>query len=172
MISLDDLQQFCATDGLRPVLKRPVTVGEYTYASDGRVLVRVPALDGALGFDSHHRPVNFEAVIPGEAGFPFLPIPPGCERCDTEGDRVDCEQCNGVGYLSCSLSYEHDCANCDTRGWFDAWHPIEIGGVTFNCYYTKRIARLPNAMIAPRDAENRALFRFDGGIGVLMPFRQ
>jgi hypothetical protein len=43
-MDLQLLRKFCGIDVKRPALRDPWTQGQYTYASDGRIVVRVPKL--------------------------------------------------------------------------------------------------------------------------------
>ena len=44
MIIAAELQPFCSTDEARPYLHKPWTRDGYTYATDGRIMIKVPAL--------------------------------------------------------------------------------------------------------------------------------
>src|SRR3990167_7705159 len=41
-----DLQQFCSKDKERPHLMTPFTIGDFSYATNGHIIVRVRRLDG------------------------------------------------------------------------------------------------------------------------------
>jgi hypothetical protein len=139
-----DLQQFCFTEPPEAILAagKPQTVGGYTYATDGRMLVRVPAagpdtLSLASGAN-RYRTANGEG-FPSAWTLP-LPLPPEiadaslwqpwpapdyvagdkCGDCDGRG-RVqgpDCRTCKGHGYHDCpTCGHERDCADCSGRGY-------------------------------------------------------
>lgn len=44
-----DLTPFCAVDTLYEALHAPFAHGAYSYASDGRIMLRVPRRDGDSG---------------------------------------------------------------------------------------------------------------------------
>ena len=45
-MTTEQLQAFCSTDPMRPDLTKPFARAGFTWATDGRVLVRVATIDG------------------------------------------------------------------------------------------------------------------------------
>lgn len=124
-----------------------------------------------------------------------ITIPPiECEQCwyckgQKRGSMIQCDSCDGDGYFF-HHGYQYDCHNCVGNGEFFAPNEsdppcvncdgrgevarreqtMQVGNAWFNPEYLSWVAELPNAEISP-DGQDSALFRFDGGIGVLMPMR-
>lgn len=105
-----DLRTFIANDE-RPYLRNPSTLGVYTYATNGRVMVRVAKRD-------HIKPVE---------GFPnaeklFANFKPGrvfkIERADMPKPRHEkCEHCNGTGDHKCNCEHcDASCEECEGTG--------------------------------------------------------
>ncbi len=173
-----DLQKFCADeDDLRHYLWRPFSQGEYTYALDGHIAVRVPRIFYISEVDrtpdcSKIFPVVFpecslrlcEFKFPEEELIKCLHCSNGivyqeaheCPTCECEGE-LNCEDCRGVGKI-----------NSDTKT------SIGIDGSCFSMLYIRLILDLPNPVfqwpIAP--GADRACFTFDGGDGALIAQRR
>lgn len=99
-----------------------------------------------------------------------------CDECDGDGSfhhgshEYDCKNCSGHGHLPHSFG-SNLCAACRGRGLaFSATEPTPFG--IRECCLSQRtlglIQLLPNAEIGSI-SEERAFFRFDGGVGVAMP---
>lgn len=167
-----DLQAFCATAPYRSYLHKPFTRGDWTYATNGHIAVRVPALphyddtEGASTihtfFDVHAnatwRPLG-HAILP-EAGLVE------CDACRGRGREHDCPDC------SCM------CEACDGTGMRKAVVSVELRGLgDVNATYAALLLALPGIEVAPIVADLGAIaipaiaFRFSGGVGVLMPLR-
>lgn len=54
MIDLKLLQTFCSTDLTRPNLQQPFTINGDTYATDGRIVIKVPAVEGVQAATKWH----------------------------------------------------------------------------------------------------------------------
>lgn len=128
-----DLKPFCEPeDGSRINLQQPFSQGNYTYASDARILIRVPRREGvaeggpnvgkttptlerALAERIFH-PLPAYDVIPGE---PARTRP--CEDCKGSGWVKNCDWCEGTGSGECpTCGHEDDCKECGGRGFFPA----------------------------------------------------
>lgn len=119
-----DLKSWCDTEPSRYALQEPFTVGDHTYATDGRHLIRVKAIDipkpkGRVpdvedlnwpAFDS----ATFKTLSRGEVYVPTFQ--PGiCLAC--RGKEIRCTKCDGEGYFGCDCNcdhcdYEEECSNC------------------------------------------------------------
>jgi len=160
-----DLQRFCTNlDDPRYFLSKPWKNKDgRIMASNGHVAVLMDP-----GFES---PVQLEMLEnkPGQkicewaqeiptSG--FVPVPqdfapdPACTHCDRTPDPDDEDQCYW----------------CDGTG-FNKKQSVKIGKVPFAKHYLRLIASLPNCQIKTRGPTESACFKFDGGIGFLMPTR-
>lgn len=197
-LTLEQLQHFCAqADDEREYLRKPFKRGEFVYATNGHIGVRVPA-DGLTADElPADKLPQLEALLSRPAPGPLkslaVPIAAKCLAC--KGRRTVelgfCKDCAGQGgFDHCGLMY--DCKNCDGQGWTDNYsdddrvedRPCEaclglgrqrdrdvVDGVGFQRVYLNWIMRLPGALFAVGGPEDTAAFTFDGGNGVLMPMR-
>lgn len=165
-----DLQQFCAGPDDREYLRTPFSKGDYSYATNGHIMVRVPR-DPSLG--ECKRPdlpveppfVNLDDAKFAKITHGTLPIlPPDrqehCEDCDGRGSEHDCPDC------------QCDCQSCGGTGKQTVRPRIstEIAGRVVNLRYALMVLALPGVEVAAAD-KGPLLFRFDGGVGVVMPIR-
>jgi hypothetical protein len=164
---MDWLKDFCSKDPARYYLTEPFTQDEYTYATNGHIMVRVPKIDG-VGPCKSHTPFNADGPLKGidEIQFePFdfkLPLDPG--------SKGDCPDCDGRGY-------EHDCPDCECE--CDLCHgsgeadpelrvSTTVAGRIFSLGYIRMITRLPGALIGKTKDNTPLFFKFDGGVGAVM----
>jgi hypothetical protein len=161
-----DLNPFCATkldNPERPYLHNPFSDGEWTYATDGIVLVGVPVVSGMEGSLAAPR-AKANALINSIVQIPFSPLsldglPP---------EPVACSTCNGRGRLHDCPDCECTCEDCD--GKTPKRISVRLRGTVFNAKYLRLIASLPGPLAASIAAfPNASFFRFNGGIAVLSP---
>ena len=127
-----------------PGIERPFTKGEFTYATNGRVLVWVPAVDGVIG-TTHKLPdaqkTIAETPLPDTpfADFPKLPFDAG---------------------------YEGPCPNCRCNGDIFERRWMRIDGVGFRLEFLAPISRLPHVRysVVSLDGDSGVMwFEFEGG---------
>ncbi len=164
-----DLDKFCrcSTDG-RVML--PITIGEYCYATDGRIAVRLPHADAP----------DFPVITAHDESFywlvvtlfdQFVPenlasIPPHETPVEKE-----CPSCKGKGRLNWGSALPTPCAYCGGYGTRPV--AVAIGNTHVSSRYLALIESLPGIRA---DFSNSGLdvpisFSFDGGIGLLMGMR-
>jgi hypothetical protein len=115
------LQQFCSKDRDDERMNTPFSVGEFSYATNGHILVRVPRLadvperDDALNLDRVSPSFNAEISI-------WLPVPfiaplayISCEVCGTSGRAYKCPECDGEGSVDLDTKFNtYDSVDCKT----------------------------------------------------------
>lgn len=173
-----NLAPFCSADETRAVIMSPFRIGEWTYATDGRVLLRVPASDYPaeekekapkvnktdFGLCWNHDELSNEF---------WQPLPP----VEILTEEVRCEQCGGTGLDECPHCYhESDCLECHSKGMITRQTPndVMVGQFRFASHYILKIRELTNIQIwlnPSADCHKVASLRFDGGCGYLMPMR-
>lgn len=163
-----DLQQFCAKEDLtKEYLRRPVSVGDYTYATNGHIMVRVP-----------RRPEVEEAPAntPKKLDTPFpSPLPRAWRPVGTTPIPVDvmgpCDDCSGRGLMHACPSCQCACPTCDGSGLAPQPASCNIAEWVVDLRYARLIQALPGAEVAtePYEAGKPIVFRFAGGVGVVMP---
>lgn len=164
-----DLTPFCGVDETRPYLLKPFSVGDFTYATNGHILVRTPRRDDA---PEQTKKGKWDGSLAGleEASFSApvftLPTQPPAD--------AECAECDGRGY-------EHDCPDCECTcracagsgsAAVEGNHSTSYEGVTLALRYVRKMLALPAIEIAkPSAPDAPLLFRFDGGVGAVMPMR-
>ena len=165
-MNIDDLEQFC-DEGFRPALSTPWSLGEYSYASNGHLIVRVPRLSDVEERDTAPKvqkmfdgPEPPEWITLADITLPKQKVAE-CHRCEGGKEPVhDCPDCN------CK------CDHCGDTGEVKPVTPVEIGVALFNLKYLLMLNKLPGCRIGLIEAETPTPFRFDGGDGLLMPMRK
>lgn len=169
-----DLQQFCAVDDeWRPYLNKPFRSKGHVYATDGRLLIRV-ADDESFPACDKVDPTSFlkQAEQASYITAPKVELP-----AVEAAKHVHCPDCNGRGH-------EHDCPDCECecgacRGSGSVNDTPRVSttfaGQTFDLKFIRKLYTLPGLEIAPNPSDcdlfTPLCFRFDGGLGVLMPMR-
>lgn len=195
-----DLQRFCHPSSEYNIDK-PFSRGKWTYATDGRIAIRVPRVEG---YDQDKGPKNIEQMFSyaekrGVAVWQGLPefklVVKECSWCGGRGHIKHCPafgnpdiKCGNGDWKKCNR-YNDDCtigcapsdkgaATCTecfgsgTEKVNDG--PIMIGAegkTKVNAIYLDMICDLPKVQIAPHDGTSFFRITFDGGEGILMPMR-
>lgn len=168
-----DLKQFCSTDPGRPYLHEPCSRGDFTYATNGHIGVRVPRRDDVPENPKFPDLQRVMDLIPARE---FVAAPPvklprleiteeHCSLCDGRGTEHDCpdcecvcEDCNGEGVVTVSS---------------DDGHYANIRHATFMLKYVRQILALPGIALPTVIPDHGPMpFHFDGGMGVLMPIME
>ncbi len=144
--TLLDLQAYCSTDPRRAKqLGVPWSDGSYSYACDGRMLLRVPRRSEIAERDTAPGVAHLVAGTSGEEHFPLplQPLPAACAECD------------GTGLVPMVV-------------------PVGFGPQYISNLYLARLHALPGARLAnhPSDKNGPLHFHFDGGDGVVMPIKK
>lgn len=193
----DDLDRlmrlFCADeDAGRPVLESTFTRGGWTYASDDRIVARVPesaligmSYDGPNAgalFDKHFS-VRPDGGIRLAVGVPPVPAVETCPQCKGRQVFDACPACLGSGQVTWSYR-EHErlwtCPECDGEGKdlfgcprcdgtgnaFVPPGPVRLGAILIAAEYVHKIAQLPDATLFPSDQTTPASFVFGASIGI------
>ncbi len=161
-----DLTQFCERNGFRLWMTEPFGIGEYTYASNGVILVRVPRSDWpSCDLPEVVRPASFAQIrkwlngSPAMAPIPAIPPGPFYEKC---------LWCAGSG----EVEYD-ECEECDGEGVTEKKTYYRFGSRSFNARYLRMIKALPASQLAIDGPQTEAaLFTFSGGRGVVMPVNE
>jgi hypothetical protein len=192
----DDLIKFCGgKDQVR--LATPFSSGEYTYATNGYVLVRVPrladiperedapAIDKVNKLFDHYK--GEYSPIPDVGPIKTKPCPEcegtgkfqTCPECDGSGivefdndyNEYDftCETCNGKGRFADGK--ELDCEKCLGTGKIVETESVDAAGRKYDKKYLLMLKKLPNCKLAVGKELDPAHFIFDGGDGIIMPMR-
>lgn len=189
-----DLKPFCAPNEDYRRLTDPFNDGDYTYATNSHICVRVPRradCERTLADAKLTTSPGGIALWPTDATQwqPLLPVPEpvmvacpvcggkragrcwecgGCGIVEFENDfneyTVDCKTCDGEGAAICKT--------CDENGQVIENQFVDYGPGFFKLEYLMLVNALPAVQIAfePHGTSKVTClqFRFDGGEGVLM----
>lgn len=169
------LRGFCAGDERRPITCRPWSVGEYSYATNGLIIVRVPRLvdvpppddqkieKTAAQIDEWLQKLEATTRTP----VPRFEVPKGkswtCDKCEGRGTEHDCPDCN---------------CECDECEGGTCHQPVMVAwrGTYISRDMWRLIAALPGSQIAASPPlppiMDHVSFAFDGGVGIVMPMRK
>ena len=161
-LTLQQLQVFCSTDETRTVLQVPFSDAFYTYATDRRIIVRVPLWPDVTATGPNaakvceHIPADWTAIKLVKLPEPLPPIETEvCESCGGgEENKKGCDECDGKGFTNKTTFYR-------------------LGNRCYQPFYLHKIATLPDVVIAPDYGmyPQPLRFKFTGGVGLLMPMR-
>ena len=161
-----DLTVFCARGNHRSHIATPWSAGEWTYACDGWLILRVPRRADVPERSDAPLIERFFADVGAREWRPFpkvaLPQPKvrRCEDCKGNGVEHECPEC------SC------ECWHCNGSGQFHQQIVVRCGSYELNANRWRYLALLPGLRLATAANKNRHVpFEFDGGIGLVMAMR-
>ena len=163
-----DLTKFCsdADSYMSDKTGKPWTRGDWTYATNGHVIVRLPAIA--------EFPDNKEAPNASSLQWSTVVTDDQWMKADQiKLEQDDCEACHGgqepvhdCPHCAC------ECESCDNGKVFD--NPsVKVGSKTVQSKYLALLQSLPGILFAPDATSKEQVipFKFDGGEGLLMPLR-
>ena len=197
-MTLELLQSFAAIKDIREYLNQPFRVGDFAVASDGNHLIAIHDPENTYQLadvnvesvtkhitrliEDAQLKTNYRALTdiawPEDKPCTFCHgsgMDEGeCPDCDGRGwfhngkHRYECEECKGTGNVE-----PQPCVICNGRGKVSG--QITLDGRLFNASYLKKFSVIDGAEIAlavtPPDRHDPAHFRFNGGVGAVMPMR-
>lgn len=161
-----DLQPFCGKDDPRAYLNAPFSEGEFTYATNGHILIRVAKRADiiALPEQMKGRCAKMFWDNPWRELLPIPDVPPA--------EILTCVYCDGAGKLDFGDKDLERCDECEGIGKWEPWKPgFPLGKAHFAQRYLRLLKALPDCKISANHASKPAPFTFDGGCGLLMPMR-
>jgi hypothetical protein len=111
-----DLTLFCAASGdPRIYLTRPFSIGDYTLASNGHILIRIDRRDDIPPPEDMPEKAAYAAVSQPDIAYKKLGTETGSLRlADFDPELVECDDCTGTGQT-------HTCPECGGNGTTDIW---------------------------------------------------
>ncbi|HEX5320598.1 MAG TPA: hypothetical protein VFW46_15650 [Stellaceae bacterium] len=163
-----DLKPFCSNESWRPYLHKPFADGEWVYATNGHICVRVPrnTHDAVPEKNAPDAKRLFDIAGCGQelVDLPKIDLPETifspCSECHGRGTEHDCPDC------------ECACESCGGTGDTISEISVSLAGAVFLARYIKLMQALPAPVKieANRLDHNKPLFFvFEGGQGLLMP---
>ena len=192
-MDIQSLKQFCSQDNNDSTdnMKLPWSEGEYSFATTRHFVIRVARIDG---IEENANAPQVSRVWPAQQPEQWYAIPEcavkppiDCPKCKGQRNQpTTCPECGGTGEVELSNYYNDytcDCLSCDGTGKIDVCdkcggsgkvevfssHPV--GPAKFQVKYLHLLATLPGCEIGPMNETEPAWFRFDGGVGLIMPCR-
>jgi hypothetical protein len=154
-----NLLTFC--DPKRASIAKPFTWGEYTYATNGKVLIRVAArADVPVNFTSPPEDAITQLLAAPSAQRDIQAFQPVPQPQDWIIKSAGCDMCSGIGSTQLVCPHCGEPVECPHCG-------VLIGGVLFRREYLRQLVTLPDAEIAV--SSSFAGIRFNGGVGVICP---
>jgi sulfatase maturation enzyme AslB (radical SAM superfamily) len=154
------LQSFCCKpEDEIPEIERPWSSGDYTHATNGHIMIRVPRrrtvphnpkapkgerIDQMFSKGRQHEPNDYVPVVAVE--------------CPSRTIKCDC-------------GCDSECDYCHGKGKYETANDVEVLGLKFSGIYINKIAALPDCRIAVGKRSEAAHFTFTGGEGLIMPLR-
>ena len=194
---IEILKQFCRKGKFLP--EEPWSFENWTYGTDGKILLRVPRIAEVLEIENPPRGTAYiENWLKQE--YKYFPIPHVekhmnlCPHCAGVGKVVDCKECAGSGEAIASTDYNtyevtcqgcsgdgqlpandgdikaYECDQCDGEG--KAWERknINIGGENFANQYLYLLQTLDVKELGVcAEKDSPAHFKLNGHDGLLMP---
>ena len=184
------LLKFCKDAG-RETMRLPYSIGDYTYATDDIILIRVPRMPEYSENPKAPDPEKIEYERNPEKWYSVGDIKKlksaDCDFCGGEGKNFVCPECDGHGTVWLSNNYSEypgiDCNSCDGKGKIAFCEEcngtgkvfqqtlMDFHGVTFDQNYLALLSELPNCEIGLISKTAATPFRFDGGSGIIMPMK-
>lgn len=143
MLTREQLEAFCLKEAIvylketrrGRAMGRPWSRGNYTYATNGQVIIRVPRIDDVEeNVDAYPAESYDEGMDAEHRGLIRIPEPGICMVCEGEGEvtLLDCHECLGGGEVTVSSEFNDymvQCKTCSGLGY--TW------GAGRRCYHCK-----------------------------------
>jgi len=184
-----DLRAFCCSE--RDKLKNPFSLNNYSYATNGKVCVRVDRLDEFCDLPL----IDILALDFYSSSGEYVKLPVydnperKCSLCSGSGEVCECGECEGEGIIEFSTDYncyEAECKSCNGNQVQSGGHlvcyfccgvgalyeneHIDSGDIRISKRQLDLIKKLPNPLINFKLKKDGYLhIKFDGGVALLMP---
>ena len=136
---------FCSTDEMRPQLLKPFKNGNYTYATDGTIMVRCENERIDFEYENNETPPNAEKIVPEVNMSEILDLDAidwvslmNTDETIGDGNDVECGHCDGQGSVEDNFLYkgkfydfEYECPVCDGSGYEEEEKEIPTGRKNF-----------------------------------------
>ena len=195
-MDIEILNKFCNKDKYRRNISTPFSIGDYTYATNGHVIIRV---DKVESIGSVENSLNPETLLTWDHSKikEWLPLPEysidisdKCRYCRGTGKSEECSECEDEGFVEFSNShnnYEVECKTCEGFGTvvsedipcdncgesgFNLNSPINFKDKKVNVRYLELIKDLTSIALSPAgDPVEPIRFKFYDGCGFIMPMK-
>ncbi len=197
-MKLSEFEKFCSVDKEKPMLTKSFNQGDYRYATDEYIVIRIlnteackileneklPNMD-ALKWD-HSEITKWQSLTNIDSsmidkcvfckGTGRVNV---CHECDGDGEvnaeteyssyLCDCATCNGKGSIGIGDEDSNECEDCEASG-LNYSYRFKVNNRLVVYRQLKKIMTLPKLQIADYGEPNEIMrFKFDGGEGLIMP---
>ena len=160
-----DLQSFCPKNAWRQWMEKPFSRCDHTWATDGKILVRVPRVADVEEHPQAAAVAAVESVWPKEWPTEWrqplrrtLPrsVMERCDECSGRGRKHKCPDCQCV------------CHGCDGEGQNEVLQAVIVGLRAIPLRHARQLITLEWIEISPpAKADLLLCFRFEGGEGIV-----
>ena len=158
-----DLQQFCPKWAYREWMERPFSRAGYTWATDGKLMVRVPLREDVP--EHRNNLADVERVWPKtwpttwrqplSAKLPSAEYVT-CDVCDARGREHECPDCQCI------------CRACSGDGQLEVLSAVQVGARAIPLSHARLIVGLDLVEVSPpASGDFLLMFRFEGGEGIV-----
>jgi len=187
------------SDPDNPKICGPFSWGDYSYATNGHILVRVPRLTDVPEWEALNEKVvvifdavDFPAANAALVEIPDFkqPDPEVCIICKGRGKISNCPECDGEGEVTVGNDF-HDyececltcfgegkvfgndaiCSECNGTGNKKTFAKVQVGMTFFSSHYLTMLRELQGIKVSATSELGPQYFKWDGGDGLLMPMR-
>jgi hypothetical protein len=170
VLTATDLMPFGSTDSQRLCLHSPWSRDEYTYATNGWVLVRTARLPD-VPENSECPDAESILMLPDlqkqQKMVPLLPFEISEEMLSQE-----CADCLGTGTPHDCPDCQCECEVCEGKGQCPVLVSVKLLGAFYNVRLIQALMALPGIQFSAKPPRHDAArFVFDGGEGAIMPLK-
>lgn len=177
------LERLCAKHGKSPHISGLFTIGEFTYATNGVIIARIPRLHL---FDLPGINAAKDILFPDGPEDDWITLNEEQFRCTCDDKDGECPECDGSGNIEFESDYNTYKVTCETCGGSgEGKSPCEICdnlksvqiGENYVALKSIHLARtigkirinpIPQKLMNNSEKSECIQFSFDGGVGVIM----
>ncbi len=166
MITKELLQKFCADELEKYHISKPFTVGEFSYATNGHIIVQVPKIEGIPESAEGQPGARVEALIAdGVKDLSFA-----ARRFLIEDPVRKTLKCDCSSHACPTCCCADNCEDCEDGVIIEERRKeVVIDGISFDPWYIELMQSLSGLEISVARAGKPLAFKFEGGFGLLMP---
>lgn len=193
------LKGFCRAEGPDGKMSTPFNIDDFSYATNGHMIIRCKRVNGVTVKDNapdiNNLPWDHEKIKDWAECPDVLVEGKKCECCDGKKVSVECEECDGDGWVDLFNEYHHyeneckschgkgavcgvgkedpmNCSNCYATGIDYGREGLVWNNVKISNKIVAKLKILPGIkMQVVGGKEDPVRFIFDHGVGLAMPMR-
>lgn len=119
-MNYDNILKLFVLKDKRDACHHPATFGDFVFATDRHIMVRIPKQFIEGTYPRLHRHPDMTKINLEPSGvlgkIHISKIEAALSKVELVDDVEDCTYCNGRGYQECNLGHEHECEACKGTG--------------------------------------------------------